>query len=45
MTATNATPAQRYYDDNTGLLLKLGQGREGTIHRAVWGPGVDTRAT
>lgn len=38
------TPAQRYYDDNTRLLLKLGQGREGTIHRAVWGPGVRTRA-
>lgn len=33
----------RFYDDNTGLFLSLGQGTEGTIHRAVWGPGVETR--
>jgi len=33
----------RFYDDNTGLFLSLGQGTEGTIHRAVWGPGVTTR--
>jgi len=44
MTSFDATPAQRYYDDNTRLLLTLGQGSEGTIHRAVWGPGVRTRA-
>jgi SAM-dependent methyltransferase len=34
----------QFYDDNTGLFLSLGQGTEGTIHRAVWGPGVQTRA-
>ncbi|HEU5075077.1 MAG TPA: methyltransferase domain-containing protein [Polyangiaceae bacterium] len=44
MTSSDRAPAQRYYDDNTRLLLTLGQGREGTIHRAVWGPGVTTRA-
>lgn len=44
MTASDSDLAQRYYDDNTRLLLTLGQGREGTIHRAVWGPGVTTRA-
>ncbi len=33
----------QFYDDNTELFLSLGQGSEGTIHRAVWGPGVDTR--
>lgn len=44
MSGIDATPAQRYYDDNTRLLLTLGQGREGTIHRAVWGPGVTLRA-
>lgn len=34
---------KRFYDDNTRLFLSLGQGTEGTIHRAVWGPGVETR--
>lgn len=34
---------RRYYDDNTRLLLGLGQGTEGSIHRAVWGPGVTDR--
>src|SRR5687767_3575030 len=34
----------QFYDDNTELFLSLGQGTEGTIHRAVWGPGVQTRA-
>ena len=33
----------QFYDDNTELFLSLGQGTEGTIHRAVWGPGVETR--
>lgn len=33
----------QFYDDNTGLFLSLGQGTEGSIHRAVWGPGVSTR--
>jgi SAM-dependent methyltransferase len=34
---------RRYYDDNTRLFLSLGQGTEGTIHRALWGPGVTDR--
>lgn len=34
---------KRYYDDNTRLFLTLGQGTEGTIHRAVWGAGVTHR--
>lgn len=35
---------QRYYDANTRALLAFGQGRsEGTLHRAVWGPGVTDR--
>jgi SAM-dependent methyltransferase len=34
----------KFYDDNTGLFLSLGQGTEGSIHRAVWGPGVTSRA-
>ena len=34
---------RRFYDDNTRLFLSLGQGTEGTIHRAVWGPGVKSR--
>ncbi len=34
---------RRYYDENTRLFLSLGQGTEGTIRRAVWGPGVDNR--
>lgn len=33
----------QFYDDNTELFLSLGQGTEGTIHRAVWGPGVRSR--
>lgn len=31
-----------YYDENTRLMLRLGEGTEGTIHRAIWGPGVGT---
>lgn len=34
---------RRFYDDNTRLFLSLGQGTEGTIHRAIWGPGVRNR--
>jgi SAM-dependent methyltransferase len=40
----DAEQVRRYYDDNTRLFLSLGQGTEGTIHRAVWGPGVQNRA-
>ena len=33
-----------YYDANTGAFVRHGQGRAlGAIHRAVWGPGVDSR--
>lgn len=38
-----AEQVRRYYDENTRLFLSLGQGSEGTIRRAVWGPGVTTR--
>jgi SAM-dependent methyltransferase len=38
-----AEQVRRYYDDNTRLFLSLGQGSEGTIRRAVWGPGVEDR--
>ena len=41
--AANGPSVSRFYDDNTGLFLSLGQGTEGTIHRAIWGPGVSTR--
>ena len=33
-----------YYDRHTATFLRYGQGGgEGAIHRAVWGPGVETR--
>lgn len=33
-----------YYDRHTAAFLRYGQGGgAGAIHRAVWGPGVDTR--
>ena len=35
---------KRYYEHNTSLFLRLGQGVDGTIRRAVWGPGVRSRA-
>lgn len=36
---------RRYYDRHTAAFLRHGQGGgAGAIHRAVWGPGVDTRA-
>src|SRR5688572_20929691 len=38
-----AEEVRRYYDENTRLFLSLGQGSEGTIRRAVWGPGVRNR--
>ena len=35
---------QRYYDRHTAAFLRYGQGGgAGAIHRAVWGPGVETR--
>jgi SAM-dependent methyltransferase len=39
----DANSVSQFYDDNTNLFLSLGQGTEGTIHRAVWGPGVQNR--
>lgn len=33
---------RRYYDHNTASFLRTGQGGQ-SIHRAVWGPGVQTR--
>lgn len=45
MTSTfDGEQVRRFYDDNTRLFLSLGQGTEGTIHRAIWGPGVRNRA-
>lgn len=36
---------RRYYDRHTATFLAFGQsGEVGVIHRAVWGPGVETRA-
>lgn len=33
-----------YYDRHTATFLRYGQGGgEGAIHRAVWGPGIETR--
>ncbi|MGI5238266.1 SAM-dependent methyltransferase [Dactylosporangium sp. CA-139066] len=43
MTATHAEAVRRYYDRNTAAFDRLGQGGA-SIHRAVWGPGVTTRA-
>lgn len=44
MTASlDADRVKRFYDENTSLFLSLGQGTEGTIRRAVWGPGVESR--
>lgn len=36
---------RRFYDRNTAAFVTLGQGAGvGAIHRAVWGPGVDSKA-
>ena len=40
----DAAAVRGYYDRHTAAFLRYGQGGEaGAIHRAVWGPGVDTR--
>jgi SAM-dependent methyltransferase len=45
MPAFDAAQIRRYYDRQTAGFVALGQGgRGGFIHRAVWGPGVTTRA-
>jgi SAM-dependent methyltransferase len=42
--ANNEDGVRRYYDRNTKRFLRFGHGgREGAIHRAVWGPGVRDR--
>ena len=47
LSAPRFDPGQvrRYYDRHTPAFLALGQGgRDGAIHRAVWGPGVRDRS-
>ena len=41
--ADHAYRVRRYYDNNAALFERYGQGGT-SIHRAVWGPGVQTRA-
>jgi cyclopropane fatty-acyl-phospholipid synthase-like methyltransferase len=43
VTAAHAEDVRRYYDRNTAAFDRLGQGGA-SIHRAVWAPGVATRA-
>jgi cyclopropane fatty-acyl-phospholipid synthase-like methyltransferase len=41
----STTDVRAYYDGNTRAFVRFGHGRaSGAIHRAVWGPGVRTRA-
>jgi SAM-dependent methyltransferase len=41
----DAVQVRRYYDRHTATFMALGRsGSVGAIHRAVWGPGVETRA-
>jgi cyclopropane fatty-acyl-phospholipid synthase-like methyltransferase len=42
-TTGHAEQVRRYYENNTAAFDRLGQGGA-AIHRAVWGPGVSTRA-
>ncbi|GAA1407073.1 SAM-dependent methyltransferase [Catellatospora coxensis] len=42
-TAAGTERVRRYYDNNAAAFERLGQGGA-SIHRAVWGPGVATRA-
>jgi|SoiMethySBSTD1v2_1073268.scaffolds.fasta_scaffold224049_2 tocopherol O-methyltransferase len=45
MPAFSTADIRRYYDRHTRSFVRFGQGgREGAIHRAVWGPGVTTRS-
>ena len=43
MSTSKAEQVRKYYDANTSLFLALGHTFDGTIHRAVWGPGTRTR--
>ena len=43
-TPFDSAEVRRYYDRHTAAFLRYGQGGgAGAIHRAVWGPGVETR--
>ena len=45
MPAFETADIRRYYDRHTRSFVRFGQGgRDGAIHRAVWGPGVTTRS-
>lgn len=45
MTAFDLADVRRYYDRHTHRFIAYGQGGEmGVMHRAVWGPGVTSRA-
>jgi cyclopropane fatty-acyl-phospholipid synthase-like methyltransferase len=45
MPAFEIADIRRYYDRHTRSFVRFGQGgRDGAIHRAVWGPGVTTRS-
>jgi SAM-dependent methyltransferase len=44
MSGYDAEQIKRYYENNTSRFLRFGQGGDGTIRRAVWGPGVSRRA-
>jgi cyclopropane fatty-acyl-phospholipid synthase-like methyltransferase len=43
VTSSHAEAVRRYYDRNTAAFDRLGQGGA-SIHRAVWAPGVASRA-
>jgi tocopherol O-methyltransferase len=45
MPAFSTAEIRRYYDRHTRSFVRFGQGGgEGSIHRAVWGPGVTSRS-
>jgi len=44
MSGYDAERIKQYYENNTSRFLRFGQGVDGTIRRAVWGPGVRQRA-
>jgi SAM-dependent methyltransferase len=44
VTHFDAADVRRFYERHTRSFIRFGQGGSaGAIHRAVWGPGVDTR--
>ena len=43
-TAFDLDAVRRYYDRNSEAFVARGQaGSDGALHRAVWGPGVESR--